>query len=469
MKEAFNESEENYILEGSTKVEAKEYLKLALPMFFTQLASHATGVIAALMTGNYSTLHQAAVATGNMLFWPAFLGIGGTLFIVTSFVAQSFGADKKDQIGPIVKQSFWLTIPMIFLFVLYVVNTNFLLDILGTPDEVKKITSDYMIGLMLGAPALFLVQPLRSLCEGMKKPLPISYINGFMVIINALINYLLIFGKFGFPELGARGCGIAFVISSWTSLAMLLIYVKYSSYFKEINIFERLELPDWKRIFEILKLGVPIGGTLFIEIAVFSGAGLILSGLGAKAIAAHSIAMQVTTVTFMLPLSIGLAANVRVGNLVGSGNMALARFSSFYAMFFALFLAVINTYVLIEFGSSMATYFNPDKEIVAVAASLLIIAGIFQIADGLNFSGVGALRGYKDTQILFFFMLFSYWFVGMPVGYLLSMTDTIVPSMGPQGMWIGLTIGLFFSATLVIARVNYTTGIGRNKFLENSE
>lgn len=469
MKETLNTSTEESVLKKSVaSEEAKEYFKLATPMLLTQLAAHATGVISALMTGNYNTIDQAAVAIGNMLFWPAYFGIAGVLFIVTSFVAQFYGAKQISQIGPLVKQSYWLTIPLILLFVIYTLNADSLLNILGTPEEVKTITKDYLFGLMIGAPAMFLFQPLRSMCEGMKKPLPITYINVVMVLINALVNYVLIFGKFGFPELGGKGCGIAFLISSWSSLLIILGYIYFSKFFKEIKFFESFEAPNPKQISEIIKLGIPIGGTLFIEIAVFSGAGLILSRLGENVISAHAIAMQVTTLTFMLPLSIGLAANVRVGNLVGSNSLDRARYSSFFAMFFALFLAIINTFILIEFGNYLASFFNPDTEIVNLAATLLIIAAIFQIADGLNFSGVGALRGFKDTQILFFFMFIAYWIIGMPIGYTLSMTDFFSDPIGAPGMWIGLTVGLFVSAAFVIARVNYTTGRGRNRFVLNS-
>ena len=448
--------------------EFREYFKLAIPMLLTQIAAHATGIISALMTGNYNTVDQAAVAIGNMLFWPAYFGIAGVLFIVTSFVAQFYGAKKNELIGPLVKQSYWLAVPLILVFIVYILNADKLLFYLGTPADVKIITEDYLFGLMIGAPAMFLFQPLRSMCEGMKKPLPITYINIVMVLINASVNYILIFGKFGFPELGGKGCGIAFLVSSWASLFIILSYIHFSKYFQDIKFFSDFELPNRKQITEIMKLGIPIGGTLFIEIAVFSGAGLILSSLGENVISAHAIAMQVTTLTFMLPLSIGLAANVRVGNLVGSNSFDKARYSAFFAMFFALFLAIINTFVLIEFGYFFASFFNPDSSIVSLASSLLVIAAIFQIADGLNFSGVGALRGYKDTQILFLFMFIAYWLIGMPIGYSLSMTDLIFNPMGAQGMWIGLTVGLFFSAAFVIARVNYTTGRGRNRFVLNS-
>ena len=174
--------------------EFREYFKLAIPMLLTQIAAHATGIISALMTGNYNTVDQAAVAIGNMLFWPAYFGIAGVLFIVTSFVAQFYGAKKNELIGPLVKQSYWLAVPLILLFIVYILNAEKLLFYLGTTRDVKIITEDYLFGLMIGAPAMFLFQPLRSMCEGMKKPLPITYINIVMVLINASVNYILIFG-----------------------------------------------------------------------------------------------------------------------------------------------------------------------------------------------------------------------------------------------------------------------------------
>ena len=177
MKETLNTSTEDGAIKNSmASEEAKEYFKLATPMLLTQLAAHATGIISALMTGNYNTIDQAAVAIGNMLFWPAYFGIAGVLFIVTSFVAQFYGARQIAQIGPIVKQSYWLAIPLILLFVVYTLNADSLLNILGTLEEVKTITKDYLFGLMIGAPAMFLFQPLRSMWEGRKKPLPITYI-----------------------------------------------------------------------------------------------------------------------------------------------------------------------------------------------------------------------------------------------------------------------------------------------------
>ena len=158
-------------------LELKVFAGLAIPIYFSQLATHATGVIAALMTGNYSTVDQAAVATGNMLFWPVFFGLGGSLFIITAFVAQFYGAKRTSEIGPLLKQAFWLCLPLIILVSIYLSFADRLLEFFQSPEEVRVIAKSYLNGLLIGTPALFLFQPLKSFSEGITRPIPITYIN----------------------------------------------------------------------------------------------------------------------------------------------------------------------------------------------------------------------------------------------------------------------------------------------------
>ena len=437
--------------------ELKVFFSLAIPIYFSQLATHATGVIAAMMTGNYSTIDQAAVATGNMLFWPVFFGLGGSLFIVTAYVAQYYGAKKHEQIGPLLKQAFWLCIPLIILVSLYLAFADNLLNFFKTPLEVQKITKNYLLGLMIGTPALFLFQPLKSFSEGITRPLPITIINLGMVTLSAFLNYVLIFGKFGFPELGGTGCGISFAVSAWSALIALTIYIYFSKPYKKANLFRSFHGPDIKKIKEIFKLGFPIGACIFVEFGLFSGSGLLLSNLGENTIASHAIAMQVTTVTFMLPLSIGLAAAVRSGNLLGAGEFIRARFSSFFAIIIAVTLACFNFVLLYNFGTLFASYFNTDPEVIALSGSLIFIAAFMQISDGISFTGQGALRGYKDTLAPLYIMIIAFWCFGLPIGYMLGLTDILLPSLGAQGMWIGLCIGVLLASLLVFLRLNKTT------------
>ena len=437
--------------------ELKVFISLAIPIYFSQLATHATGVIAAMMTGNYSTVDQAAVATGNMLFWPVFFGLGGSLFIVTAYVAQYYGAKKHDQIGPLLKQAFWLCIPLIILVSLYLAFADNLLNFFKTPMEVQKITKNYLLGLMVGTPALFLFQPLKSFSEGITRPLPITIINLGMVTLSAFLNYVLIFGKFGFPELGGTGCGISFAVSAWSALIALTIYIYFSKPYKKANLFKNYHSPDLKKIKEIFKLGFPIGACIFVEFGLFSGSGLLLSNLGENTIASHAIAMQVTTVTFMLPLSIGLAAAVRSGNLLGAGEFIRARFSSFFAIVIAVTLACFNFILLYNFGTLFASYFNTDPAVITLSGSLIFIAAFMQISDGISFTGQGALRGYKDTLAPLYIMIIAFWCFGLPIGYILGLTDILIPSQGAKGMWIGLCFGVLLASLLVLLRLDKTT------------
>ena len=437
--------------------ELKVFISLAIPIYFSQLATHATGVIAAMMTGNYSTVDQAAVATGNMLFWPVFFGLGGSLFIVTAYVAQYYGAKKHDQIGPLLKQAFWLCIPLIILVSLYLAFADNLLNFFKTPTEVQKITKNYLLGLMVGTPALFLFQPLKSFSEGITRPLPITIINLGMVTLSAFLNYVLIFGKFGFPELGGTGCGISFAVSAWSALIALTIYIYFSKPYKKANLFKNYHGPDIKKIKEIFKLGFPIGACIFVEFGLFSGSGLLLSNLGENTIASHAIAMQVTTVTFMLPLSIGLAAAVRSGNLLGAGEFIRARFSSFFAIIIAVTLACFNFILLYNFGTLFASYFNTDPAVISLSGSLIFIAAFMQISDGISFTGQGALRGYKDTLAPLYIMIIAFWCFGLPIGYMLGLTDILLPSQGAKGMWIGFCFGVLLASLLVFLRLDKTT------------
>ena len=437
--------------------ELKVFISLAIPIYFSQLATHATGVIAAMMTGNYSTVDQAAVATGNMLFWPVFFGLGGSLFIVTAYVAQYYGAKKHDQIGPLLKQAFWLCIPLIILVSLYLAFADNLLNFFKTPMEVQKITKNYLLGLMVGTPALFLFQPLKSFSEGITRPLPITIINLGMVTLSAFLNYVLIFGKFGFPELGGTGCGISFAVSAWSALIALTIYIYFSKPYKKANLFKNYHSPDLNKIKEIFKLGFPIGACIFVEFGLFSGSGLLLSNLGENTIASHAIAMQVTTVTFMLPLSIGLAAAVRSGNLLGAGEFIRARFSSFFAIIIAVTLACFNFVLLYNFGTLFASYFNTDPAVITLSGSLIFIAAFMQISDGISFTGQGALRGYKDTLAPLYIMIIAFWCFGLPIGYILGLTDILVLSQGAKGMWIGLCFGVLLASLLVFLRLDKTT------------
>ena len=214
-----------FLSEKSTS-ELIQFIKLGLPMFFSQAALSLIGINAVIQSGNYSKDVLAGILTANAVWFPIFLSLGGLIFFVTPMVAQLYGAKKLNEIGPLVRQAYWLLIPIIFIgmTILFVVP-NFL-SLMGIEDVIIFHAKEYLATFTFAIPAILLMQPLRSLSEGIKRPIPITLTNILTLILAVLGNYAFIYGNWGFPELGARGSGLSAIIGTWTSLTVLVFYVK---------------------------------------------------------------------------------------------------------------------------------------------------------------------------------------------------------------------------------------------------
>jgi MATE family multidrug resistance protein len=274
-----------------------------------------------------------------------------------------------------------------------------------------------------------------------------------MLCIAIIGNYTFIYGNFGFPEMGARGAGLSAVIGTWTSFIILILYLKFNKAYQSTNLFSNFDFPQLSKLKEILKGGLPVGLGNFVELSMFSGTGIILGRFGSEVIAANGVALTIGGLFFMVPLAIGNAAAVRVGNNVGANKLIGAKYSSYFALRLATICALITSLLILINAEFLATILNSNPEVVSLAVTLLFFAAFFQIADGLAMGGIGALRGYKDTFGPMKILAFSYWGVGMPVGIILSITDLIVNSMGAVGMWTGMCLGLLCAATLIVRRV----------------
>ena len=294
--------------------------------------------------------------------------------------------------------------------------------------------------------------------EGIKRPIPISLTNALTLILAILGNYAFIYGNWGFPEMGARGSGLSAIIGTWTSLTVLILYIKFrKEIYAPTEFFKRFELPSLKVIKEILRGGLPMGISNFIELSMFSGATLILGRLGADVVAAHGIAINIGGFLFMVPLSVGMAASVIVGNKIGEKNLVGARYSSFYSLKFGCALAIINSIILLTFSDVLVSFFTQDPNVMQLGIVLLMFAAFFQIADALVIGAQGSLRGYKVTLMPMFIMFISFWIFALPFGYSLAVTEFWNVQLGAPGMWTGMFIGLFVCAALMVWRMNYVT------------
>jgi MATE family multidrug resistance protein len=446
-----------FLSEKSTS-ELTQFIKLGLPMFFSQAALSLIGINAVIQSGNYSKDVLAGILTANAIWFPIFLSLGGLIFFVTPMVAQLYGARKVSEIGPLVRQAYWLMIPIILIGMTALFIVPNFLSIMDIEDEIIFHAKEYLATFTFAIPAILLMQPLRSLSEGIKRPIPITLTNTLILVLAILGNYAFIYGNWGFPEMGARGSGLSAIIGTWTSLIVLTLYIKFrKEIYAPTEFFKRFELPSLKVIKEILRGGLPMGISNFIELSMFSGATLILGRLGADVVAAHGIAINIGGFLFMVPLSIGMAASVIVGNKIGEKNLVGARYSSFYSLKFGCALGLINSIILLTFSDVLISFFTQDPNVMQLGVVLLMFAAFFQIADALVIGAQGSLRGYKVTLMPMFIMLISFWMFALPFGYSLAVTDFWNVQLGAPGMWTGMGIGLFVCAALMVWRMNYVT------------
>ena len=434
------------------QTEALSFFKLAVPMFLTQLALQLIQVNSVIQSGNYSTDVQAGIMLAGNLWFPIMVGIGGVLFFVTPMVAQLYGARNLKEIGPLARQAIWLSIPIVLFGMFVLSQASWILTVAKVDPNIIFYSEEYLSYFIFALPAILLSQPLRSLCEGVTKPLPITLLNILMLLIAIIANYTFIYGNFGFPEMGARGAGLSAVIGTWTSFIILIIYLRFKSAYGT-EFFSKFEFPNFKILHEILRGGIPVGLGNFIELSMFSGAGIILGRFGSEVIAANGIALTIGGLFFMVPLSIGNAAAVRVGNNVGAKNLKGAKYSSYFSLRLATVCALIMSLTIILNAEFLSGMLNSNPKVISLAVILLGFAAFFQVADGLAMASIGSLRGYKDTFGPMKILAVSYWGVGLPVGIMLSITNLITEQMGAVGMWAGMAFGLLVAAVLMVRRV----------------
>ena len=274
------------------------------------------------------------------------------------------------------------------------------------------------------------------------------------MLLNIPLDLIFVYGWFGAPKLGGVGCGIATTIVSFIMMISIFIYISFSKNYKKTQPFSKFSKPSLATTKEVLKLGLPIGLGIFIELSMFSGAAIILSVLGEIVVASHSVAINIASLFFMVPLAIGLASSTRVGNLIGERNPIQAKIAATSTIMLCISGALINSVIIIAFGSFIVGLYTTELPVLELAVSLILFAAIFQLPDGIQMGALGSLRGYKDTFIPMILLLISYWVFAMPIGYYLTNYGFGDP-LGAKGMWFGMIIGLTIFSFLSIFRLRW--------------
>lgn len=428
----------------------KQFLIIFLPIFTTQIALSAMSFFDTNMSGKFSPADLAGVAIGTSLWMPVQTGLSGILIVITPVVSHLLGSKRNDQIGYNVIQALYLGIAVS----LVVIGAGALLlgPILnGMPLEprVAQVAFYFLCALAFGIIPLFGYTVLRSFMDALGQTRTTMFITLVSLPVNIFLNYLLIFGRWGFPQLGGVGAGVATACTYWLIFLISLFFVHRVEPFAQYGIFRqwtRVSFSKWK---ELLQIGVPIGFATFFETSIFAAVTLMMSRFDTTTIAAHQAALNFASTLYMLPVSICMALTILVGYEAGAGRLRDARQYSLLGIGGAIGLSLLTAIVLIVFGEQIAGVYSNDREVIALTQHFLIYAIFFQISDAIATPTQGALRGYKDVNPALIITFIAYWIIGLPVGYL---TATYT-SLGAFGYWIGLIAGLAVGATALLWRL----------------
>nr|WP_233609066.1 MATE family efflux transporter [Pseudomonas saxonica] len=444
----------NRVIRVTTEVRA--LLALALPIIVSQVATTAMGFVDAVMAGRVGPRDLAAVALGNSIWVPVFLLMSGILLATTPKVAQRFGADTHSDIGPIVRQALWLAVMTGLCAAFVLIGAEPLLHVMNVAPDLIEPCMGYLHGIASGMPAVGLYCVLRNFSDGLGKTRPSMVLGLCGLALNIPLNYIFIYGHFGVPAMGGVGCGWATAIVMWFMALGMVVWTFRGAIYQSSKVYSHFEWPQWAVIKRLLNVGLPIGIAVFAESSIFAVIALLIGSLGATVVAGHQIALNFSSLVFMIPYSLGMAITVRVGQALGRGQPREARFVAGAGMGTALVWACISASLIVLLRGQIATVYTADPKVIEVASMLLMFAALYQFSDVIQVTAAGALRGYQDTRVTMILTLFAYWGIGLPVGYALGLTDWLGQANGPSGLWQGLIVGLTCAALMLGLRLMRT-------------
>lgn len=438
---------------NNKKYHITQTIKLSIPLIISQVLVMLIGVVDTKMSGALGALALAAVSIGGALWGVTVMVVMGILMALPPLVSEYDGANRQDKISDLAKQSMWLGIVLGVIFFVVVRNLTPLFHIFGSQQDVIPIATDYLHALSWGVLFFPMFLVFRYIADGMSKTQMTLYISLLGLVLNIPLNYVLMFGKFGFPALGAKGCGYASSIVIFIqTIAFGLIIAKHK-FFKGLQVFEGLQKPSWTSIRKILVIGLPIGIALFSEGGFFSLVTMLASRLETDVIAAHQIALNFSSLLFMVPLGLSMAITIRVGNALGRKSQADARRAGMIGFTVVFVIQAFLALMILIFPREIVTFYIKDEAVILLAVQLLFLAAIFQISDGIQVASAGALRGIKDTQFLIYSTSVSFWVFGVAASYWFC----FVKGWGAFGLWTGMISGLTVAAILNFYRFHKQT------------
>jgi MATE family multidrug resistance protein len=434
--------------------ELRTSARLAAPLIAGHVSSGLIGFVDAVIAGHHGTATLAAVSIGTALFWLPLLVPMGTLIALPASVSQLDGAGRRGEIAPLFRQAMWLALALGVVMFAFLSAIPLALETMGIAPEIRPGATAFVHGIRWGVPALALYLCMRYLCDGLHHTVPTMVIGFGGLVLLVPLGYAMAFGVDGLlPEMGAGGLGIASGLVMWAQALAMAAYLLRTRRFHDLHLFGHLEPPRAAPIRDLLVTGLPIGLTWLMEGGLFVATALVIGRLGEVPSAAHQIAINVSSLCFMVPMALAEATTVRVGHAVGRGDRDGLRRAAFAGYALVVMTQLTTGSSLFLANDAIAGLYTADAAVAALAATLLLMAATFQFPDGIQVLSIGALRGLKDTRTPMLIAALAYWGIGMPLGAVLGLgMGGFVPAMGPKGMWIGLIAGLTVAAILLSTR-----------------
>ncbi len=429
------------------RAELRSLWQLTWPLLIGQLATVGVAVADVAMAGHASAQDLAGVSLGASIWIIVVITLMGVMMSVNPLVAHHVGAKEFAKVPHLVRQALWMALGIGAVALVLANLSALIFDHMTLEPGVRTIAQRFVHITSLGLPAFAAYRVLYGYSASLNQTKPMMVISLVALLLNVFLNWLLVFGHWGLPRLGGEGCAWATLICVWFNLAGFVWWMRRSPAYRSTWPFGQWEGPSRAEIRRLLHLGLPIGVTYFAESSAFSLIALLVAKFGSTQVAAHQIALNFSSLTFMVPLSLGMAILTRVGQALGAGDPVAARYRAWVGVAAAVAFSVLSGIGMAVFNHQIASAYTNDTSVAAVAASLLFLAAIFQISDGLQVSTSCAIRGYKVTRTPMAIHLTAFWVVSLPLGCVLGLAPDWAPwrpavPLQAQGFWIALIVGL---------------------------
>ncbi|HUW00688.1 MAG TPA: MATE family efflux transporter [Gallionella sp.] len=431
-----------------------QLIHLAWPVLVAQLALMANAVIDTAMAGRLSAIDLASVGIAASIMATVLMSLISVLLALPPIIAQLYGAGRGAEVGREIHQSVWVSLVLALAAILLLRFPGPIISISHLQPIVEMKVRAYLAASAWGVPAVFALRIFFGLATGIARPRPVMLFNLLSLAIKIPLNAVFMFGLLGAPELGGPGCAVATSVDAWLIAALAWSWCLRHPDYVQFRLRRRIAAPDFRVIWDFLRLGIPIGMTFVADVTAFTLMALFIARLGPVVSGAHQIAANLAAVAFMVPLSLGNATSILVGQAVGAGQPERARHTCWAGIRLGMAIAVVLSAIFWFGAPHIAALYTTDPHVRQVATPLIMLVALYHLGDALQAVTVNALRGYKRSVIPMLIYGTLLWGLGLGGGVLLGLTNTIVPALGAPGFWIAAIVSLWLVAGLVAVYLN---------------